>query len=186
MSARIGLSGSAGTGKTTLGRRLAHELGVPFLAERMRERLERGFDVHGLSPADWRALIAEDWDAQRAAEERAGAFVADRSSLDYAAFWLHYGLHEEAEPTDAWMERMFADARRYDRILLFPWGRLPLAADGIRSTNRWTQLRFQTVLEGLAERFAPPEILLRVPATDDLEQRVAFVLAELAGCRERA
>ena len=180
MSPRIALSGSAGTGKTTLGRRLARELGVVFLEERMRERLEQGFDVHGLSPADWRALIAEDWEAQRAAEERAGAFVADRSSLDYAAFWLHYGLHDEVDTTEAWMERMFAEAGRYERIVLFPWGRLPLKDDGIRSTNRWTQLRFQSVLEGIAERFAPPGVLLRVPDSDDLEVRVASVLRGIA------
>jgi broad specificity phosphatase PhoE/nicotinamide riboside kinase len=176
---RIALSGSAGTGKTTLGRRLARELGVAFLEERMRERLERGFDVHSLSPSDWRALIRSDWEAQREAEERAGSFVADRSSLDYAAFWLHYDLHGDVEATESWMQRMFEDAERYDRILLFPWGALPLADDGVRSTNRWTQLRFQCALEGVAQRFARSERMLRVPHGDDFEQRVAFVLEEL-------
>jgi broad specificity phosphatase PhoE/nicotinamide riboside kinase len=177
---RIALSGSAGTGKTTLGKRLAAELGIVFIEERMRQRLERGFDLHGLTPAAWRALMDEDWSAQRAAEEdAAGGFVSDRSSLDFAAFWLHYALYEDERSTDAWMERMSADARSYDKILLLPWGSLPLEQDGVRSTNRWTQLRYQTILEGVLERFARPEAVVRVPDTDDFEQRVRFVLEAL-------
>lgn len=177
---KIALSGSAGTGKTTLGRRLAAELGLVFLEERMRRRLESGFDLHGLTPQAWRALMDEDWSAQRAAEEGAlEGFVSDRSSLDFAAFWLHYGLHEDVGPTEAWMERMAAGARHYDRILLFPWGGLPLEHDGVRSTNRWTQLRFQTILEGVLERFARPGAVVRVPPTDDFERRMSFVLEAL-------
>ena len=177
---RIALSGSAGTGKSTLGRRLAQELGLPFLEERMRQRLQSGFDVHALDPAGWRALIEQDWCAQREAEERCGAgFVADRSSLDYAAFWLHYGLHEDAEETARWVARLAEEARRYDRVLLCPWGAFPLVDDGVRSTNRWTQLCFQTILEGLLARYADPARVVRVAPTPALEERLAQVLRAL-------
>lgn len=179
-SRKIALSGSAGTGKTTLGRKLAEELGVAFIEERMRRRLESGFDLHGMSSDDWRALMRDDWEAQRADEERAiDGFVSDRSSLDYAAFWLHYGLHEEIEATERWVERMTSEARRYDRIVLFPWGSLPIENDGVRSTNRWTQLRFQSILEGLAQRFASDGKLVRVPDTADFDRRFAFVSSAL-------
>lgn len=177
---RLALAGSAGTGKTTLGRRIAAELGLQFIEERMRQRLETGFDLHDLTPERWRALMAQDWAEQRDLEDSAQpGFVADRSSFDYAAFWLHYGLYEDVEPTEVWMRRMFAEVERYDRILVFPWGSLPLAPDGVRSTNRWTQLRFQALLEGLLERFAPPSKILRVPPTPDFESRLAFVLRSL-------
>ncbi|MFO1008986.1 MAG: histidine phosphatase family protein [Planctomycetota bacterium] len=178
---RIALSGSAGTGKTTLGRRLAEELGVPYLEERMRRRLEQGFDPSRLTHDAWRELMEEDWAAQLAEEERAeDGFVADRSSVDFAAFWLHYGLSDDRAATERWMAHRFADALRYDRIVLCPWGGLPILDDGVRSTNRWAQLRFQATLEGLFERFVEPERVVRVPANVDVETRAKFVLARMS------
>lgn len=180
---RIALSGSAGTGKTTLGRRLARELDLPFVEEGMRARLEDGLDLHGLEIAGWCDLCEELWSehAQRmdAALGDAGGFVADRSSLDFAAFWLHYGLYEEVERSDAFMRRMIERARDYDRLLLFPWGVLDLEADGVRSSNRWLQLRFQGLVEDLTRRYAAQRTSA-IPATRDLEERLAFVRSELA------
>lgn len=178
---RLALSGSAGTGKTTLGRRLAEELGVPYIEERMRRRLEQGFDPSRLGHDEWRALMEEDWSAQLEAEGSAtGGFVADRSSFDFAAFWLHYGLTDDRAATERWMAHRFADALRYDRIVLCPWGGLPILDDGVRSTNRWAQLRFQSTLEGLLERFCDAERVVRVAAGAGLDARVEQVLADLA------
>lgn len=170
---RIALSGSAGTGKSTLGRALAERLGVPYLEERMRLRLEAGFRLGDLSIEAWRALSHELWEEHRAEEERcADGFVADRSSLDFLAFWLHYGLYEAEDETEAFRAALVEHATRYDRILLFPWGALPLLSDGVRATNRWVQLRFQTILEGVLDRWAPPGVVQRVPETADFEERL--------------
>jgi broad specificity phosphatase PhoE/nicotinamide riboside kinase len=177
---RLALSGSSGTGKSTLGRRLADALGVPFLEERMRIRLQSGLDLHGLDLSDFRRLLVELWEEQDALEHEArDGFVADRSVADHAAFWIHYGMIHDRAATEPWMERLLARLPDYDRVLLFPWGVLPLADDGVRSTNRWAQFQFQVTLEGLLARHLPPERLLAVPAVDDLEQRVARVLAAL-------
>ncbi|MEY2785391.1 MAG: hypothetical protein RL277_1601, partial [Planctomycetota bacterium] len=56
---------------------------------------------------------------------------------------------------------------------------LPLVDDGVRSTNPWTQLRFQTILEGLVRRHAEEQRIFCVPATQHLEARVSAVLADL-------
>ncbi|MBL8861695.1 MAG: histidine phosphatase family protein [Planctomycetes bacterium] len=157
---RIAISGSAGTGKTTLGRALAAELGVPFVEEGMRRRIEQGFRPHGYGAREWAALMRELWQEHRAAEDAApDGFVADRSSLDFAAFWLHYGLHEDLAATERFVAEMHEHARRYDRIVLLPWGAIPLEDDGVRSTNRWTQLRFHGILEGLLTRLVPERVV---------------------------
>jgi hypothetical protein len=67
-------------------------------------------------------------------------------------------------------------------VLLFPWGALPLVDDGVRSTNRFTQLRYQTILEGLVERYARTHVV-HVPRTSEFEQRVATVLAAVQPSR---
>ena len=180
---RLAFSGSAGTGKTTLALRLAKDLDLVYVEEGMRRRLNDGLDIHAQTSAEHAALIGELWEEQMTVEREhlaAGrGVIADRSPLDYAAFWLHYDLHHDRGATERFFERAAEEARGYDRILLTPWGVLELEADGVRSTNRWSQLRYQALVEGVLERWAGPEQVLRVPATTDFEQRVAAVRSEL-------
>jgi nicotinamide riboside kinase len=168
---RIAISGSAGVGKTTLGRRLAADRGVPYLGEGMREYLEEtGIDLHSLGHAGVRELVLRLWDERRDAEARATTgFVADRGSVDWAAFWLYYRFAGHDDATG----RLFGEwlvPGRYDHVVLLPWGVLPLVADGIRSTDPWTQLHIHTLVEGLARRHAFPVVEL---AAVGLEARVA-------------
>jgi len=177
---RIALSGSAGTGKTTLGRQLAAGLGLPFLEEGMRRRLEGGLDLHRLDHARMQQLLLELWSEQCAAEDAAtGGFVADRSPLDFAAFWIFYGFHHDAAATDAFLPQVWQRHARIDQVVLLPWGVLPLASDGVRSTNRWVQFQYQCLVEGLQARHTLPARLLAMPAIQDLGERLARVRAAL-------
>jgi broad specificity phosphatase PhoE/nicotinamide riboside kinase len=181
---RIALSGSAGTGKTTLARRVADALRVPYVDEGMRRRLESGLDVHALDAGGLAALIEELWDEQRAAEREAlrthGGYVADRSPLDYVAFWLHYGLGDDVPATERFIARVLAAVDDTDLVVLLPHGVLPLESDGVRTSNTFTQLRFQLLVEGLLERHLPSGRLIEPGGSDDLETRLARVLERVA------
>lgn len=180
MALRIAFSGSAGTGKTTLARRLAGELGLPYLPEGMRAYLESGgADLHALGRDGLRALVLRLWDEQRDAEARATAgFVADRSAYDFAAFWIYYGYAAD----DADTARLFAETcapGRYDAVWLMPWGAFPVEADGVRSSNRWVQLHVHTLIEGALHRAAAP---LHHVTADTVDARAAQIRA-WAGAR---
>src|SRR3546814_13014024 len=77
---RIGVSGSAGTGKTSLGTALAEALDVPFIAEGIRRRPESGLAPPALNRDDPPALpidlFAESLTASYAAARPPRSFVA--------------------------------------------------------------------------------------------------------------
>lgn len=175
---RIALSGSAGTGKTTLGHALAESLDLPFVEEGMRERIGAGLAPATLTAEAYEDLIESLWDEQREREDsHANGFVADRSPIDFAAFWLHYGSLHDRQRTDRRMRAWLEELSCYDRIVLLPWGVLPLEDDGVRSTDRWLQFRFQAIVEGLHRRHTLAPRLLVVPdELTELEDRRAWVL----------
>ncbi len=175
---RLALSGSAGIGKSTLGRELAERLGVPFIDEGMRRRLEAGLQLHGMSEDRHRALLVDLWEEQVREEDAAvaefGGFVADRSSVDFAAFALLFHSHVP-EFCEAFVPRVLSAVSRYDAVIVLPWGVLPLQADGYRSTNRWYQRRFQSTVEGLVRREVPPGRAWFLPGLSELEERLTWV-----------
>jgi broad specificity phosphatase PhoE/nicotinamide riboside kinase len=188
---RIALCGSAGTGKTTLGRALSERLGVPYIPEGMRSRLEAGLDVQRLGFDGLKALVRELWAEQRRRESDAlaehGGFVADRSPVDYAAFWLTYRFTTDRDSTTAFFKETLGAVTEYDRIFCLPWGALPLEADGVRNSNRWVQRSFQALVEGLLHREVPPDRFAMVPSGQIvLDARVAWVLDQLGEAGARA
>jgi len=177
---RIALSGSAGIGKTTLGRRLAAELGVPFIEEGMRRRLEGGLQMHRTTREQRRDLVRELWEEQLEAEAAAGeGFVADRSSIDFAAFWLHYRFTEPEDDADGFLTRTFAHAATYDRIVLLPFGVFPLIADGIRATNPHLQRLYHGLVHGLLVEEASDR-LVELPAIQALDERIEWLKLNFA------
>ena len=182
MPHRIAISGSAGTGKTTLAKALADRLQVPYLEEGFRKRREAGLDPHDLSQAEHRVLLMELYEeAIAAAAGCNGGFIQDRCPLDFLAFWLHYGFWREDAESAAFYARVQKDLDQYDHVIVLPWGAFDIAADSIRSTNRWLQLKYQALFEGLAHRLAPDGKLLWIPVEPTGKaERLAYVVDTLS------
>jgi nicotinamide riboside kinase len=181
MQIRIAVSGSAGTGKTTLATALAERFELPYLEEGFRKRREAGLDLHNISPSETRALLMELYEeAIEKVKDCGEGFVQDRCPLDFLSFWLHYGFWTEREQSEELFSRVQADLKYYDMIIVLPWGAIELEYDGIRSTNHWLQLKYQSLFEGLAHRLAPDSKLLWMPKeTKGKAERLSFVLGAL-------
>ena len=160
---------------------LAEKLQVPYLEEGFRRRREIGLDLHDLSRADHRALLVELYEeAISAASISKGGFVQDRCPLDFLAFWLHYGFWSENTESEALYARVQADLDQYDHVIVLPWGAFDITADGIRATNRWLQLKYQALFEGLAHRLAPGGKFHWMPVeTTGEAERQAYVMSAL-------
>jgi len=177
---RLAFSGSAGTGKTTLAREVAGICDVPYIPEGMRARLENGLRLHGMSQENLAQLMWDLWREQREREEEAvrthGGFVSDRSAVDFAAFWLTYRLHHGTQQTEAFFAETLGSLVKYDRVVVLPWGLLPLVADGVRASNTWVQRHYQATLEGLHQREVSDARLAWMPRLVGLNERVAWIL----------
>ena len=165
--AGIAISGSAGVGKTTLGRAIAEARGVPFIEEGMRRRIEAGLDLHTLDIDQYHDLLVElhdeMWADMMAARADSGGFVCDRSPVDVFAFWLYYGFGAREDETAALYKRIEDELSDVELVVMLPWGRIPLEADGVRSPNPWQQLHFQSLVEGLSRQLVDPRKLVTVP-----------------------
>ncbi len=178
---RVAMSGSAGVGKTTLAKQLAQDLNLPYIPEGIRARVRKGLKIADLSYPELQNLILELWEEQISEEKKAlniaGGFVSDRSSMDYAAFWLHYGF--TGPQTASFLAACIAHVPLYDRIVLLPWGVIPLEQDGVRSANEYVQLRYQALLEGLLYQNLSENRLLRMGNLSDFEMRRTWLLKSL-------
>ncbi|MFY9825175.1 MAG: AAA family ATPase [Thermoanaerobaculia bacterium] len=94
----IVISGLPASGKTTLGRRLAHALGLPLLDK--DEILESLFDGLGVGNAEWRNRLSRAADVvfQRLAGQTAGAVLA--------SFWRHPQATAESGTPTGWISTL--------------------------------------------------------------------------------
>jgi predicted ATPase len=122
---RIGISGAAGTGKTTLCAALGAKLGVPvipdFVDEVLREHGKQSW--RGINDTRIRRTIRLDaLERKIRAEQAAEAFVSDKTVVDYLAYWLsNQAEYEVKEQNLAIIEMVRPHVARYTHRVFLPY-----------------------------------------------------------------
>jgi len=153
---RIGITGSSGTGKTTLAKALVKHLGRDYqlVEEGVREWLAaRGYESpRDLKGAEETRQMQEDILAAKINTETFQEnYVADRTTLDNIVYVL-YWISRKAE--EKWLNEYIGTALRhavmaYDIVFFLPWGVFPIEEDGCRSVKPWYQFAIHSMLAGI-------------------------------------
>lgn len=92
------MSGLPGSGKTTLGRSLAHALNLPMLDK--DEILEGLFESLGVGDAEWRSRLS------RSADEVLRRLALQSSGAVLASFWRHPQSTGESGTPTSWLNAL--------------------------------------------------------------------------------
>ena len=140
---RIGVSGSAGTGKTTLCKALAEHLGLPYIPDPTSDvLLEQGRKTWaGLKDTRARKAIRLDvLDRKIKADMAAEAFVSEKTAIDYLAYWLqNQAEFETKEQNQSVVELVRGHLPRYTHRIFMPY----------RSDIEWAENRNQDPVHNL-------------------------------------
>ena len=166
---RIGISGAAGTGKSTLARGLVDYLHVPLIEDPTLTALkEKGRSSwRGINdPVQRRNIRMRIFNIKMREERDNVAFVSDKTVADFMAYWLlNQAPIEYPARTIELLDLVRGHMKTYDHIFLLPWRHEIDPADG-RNDDPVHALRIQAQVEGVYS-------LLDVPTT-----RVKYTFGE--------
>jgi hypothetical protein len=180
---RIGIVGTAGTGKSSLARGLAESLGLQLnLSKTITQKiLDRdGYDYgSGIQVEKFLATevrqrqILED---TIQSNQLSNNFVSDRTVIDLAAYAIAELHSVNPDVLNEIYNICFANVGRYTHIAFCEWNSINLIDNGRRTLNPYYQFVIHSIEKELCHEWGCKPIFLGV--MDD-DKRVKFVLDEL-------
>ena len=179
----FGLSGAAGTGKTTVARDISARTGLPMLsspAQRVYRELGVDPKTIGHDPEmhrriQWSVLIRHEDDLM----QHQSGFVCDRSPLDMLAYFESIEGNTQADVRHYAKLVKHLLATHYQTVLIFPLGVIPYVDDEKRLPHSMSKdLDFRTRLEDRGFEFGVCPIL-RLTLSPDHETRVQDAMRQL-------
>lgn len=198
MGFRIAISGSPGTGKTTLAKALSEHWSLPCIPEAVVEIVnadanyisslidEPGSGRGGTDPEASRdALVAAfmDWFASRdALLDNKPGFVSDRWELDLVGWWLMrfgIGSHGVEEQTHQLIQAMHQRSKQLDLVVVMsvsqPFTSRPNEQGLKRNVDLPGQVLNTALNLGLMAGFAQARTLSLPPSCKSVEERVNYI-----------
>lgn len=173
---KIALTGSHGTGKTTLARALAEKLCLPLITDRARSAAKKAEVNHAgelrrdrFKATYFQCLVL----INQLFAEMNEDFVSDRSTLDFLAYWQAYGLPKNTAYQSLCL------ANRYDLLVYVPVF-FPPESDGFRDTDSDFQREVDRRILELLSLVTWPVITV----SGSVEERVQMVINWLNGRKE--
>jgi len=168
---RFAVSGSSGTGKSTLAEELSRILNVPRVGEGVREYLEAHNITHlrELTPQGTMEMQNEIFMTKYVKEKSLREFVADRCTADNVAYALRW-CARDVDPKEVhdYVNKLREHCREmYDLVFFLPWGSIPLEDDGIRSSKPLYQYEMSCLIKGILIDWEVPFYIVRSQSLDD-------------------
>ena len=186
---RIGIVGSAGVGKSSLGFELARMLRVPFLAAKeITKDILKTDHYDYASGVQVERFLAQCGRQERIAEATIdlqcsfGQFVTDRTVIDLAAYAV-----AEMQSTPGIVEGIVdlcrANAGIYTHLVLCPWGERPIGDNQLRTLNPWYQFAIHSLDMGFLAQW---NLAYYVVQADGSSERAKEVVGNLLGGDSRS
>ena len=166
MSLKIGLVGASCTGKTTLAEEISNKFNLEIIGETARE-LFNEFNIS--SPRELTTLSDElkfqnrILDAKIESESNLPNFVADRTFVDAAAYWLfHLSKKTSDEQSFSYLRKCKDLMSNYHMVIFLSYDRLGgcLVDDGVRTGKIYYNYAMHLLMKGILADWNIPYFLL--------------------------
>lgn len=180
---KIGIVGCAGTGKSTLARQVADELGVDCIESKdlTAHILERdGYDYSsGVQVERFLANSGRQTEILRRTlelESEAESFVTDRTVVDLAAYAVSEMHNHDTKALRHVFETCRAHVGDYSHLFLCGWNDGPVGENNKRTLNPWYQFLIHAVEIGIMDHWGCKYKVVSAESSDD---RVKAVLSNI-------
>ena len=164
---RIGLMGSASTGKTTISKSLSQDLNIElhgeFESTMLKRLIKRGIieNSTAFTPDQLREFQQRAIGVREKFSERKN-YISDRTAGELWVYHKKYRTEcSSQEELELFRDRCLKVMSKYTHLFLFPFGQIPLENNGWRNIDSFYQREIHTEIEKMLLDFQVPYIQLK-------------------------